>query len=151
MPRYIDADKLNKKKKYQFQTRGMPFPKSEWFIKADDLFDAPTADVVPKSEVENQKLEIWRLKGEVERLEKENEKLTINMNAYGLAAKRIAEQKSEVVREIFEEIEKFLSSNQSGEFRGDSIEWFDYFDLHLAEDIAELKKKYTEVENENKT
>lgn len=46
MPRYIDADKLNKKKKYSFQTQGMPFPKSEWFIKADDLFSAPTEDVV---------------------------------------------------------------------------------------------------------
>ena len=51
MPRYIDADKLNKKKKYSFQTQGMPFPKSEWFIKADDLFSAPTADVVPRDEV----------------------------------------------------------------------------------------------------
>ena len=46
MTRYIDADKLNKKKKYSFQTQGLPFPKSEWFIKADDLFSAPTADVV---------------------------------------------------------------------------------------------------------
>jgi hypothetical protein len=52
MARYIDADKLNKKKKYQFRTEGMPFPKSEWFIKADDLYSAPTADVVPRSEVE---------------------------------------------------------------------------------------------------
>lgn len=46
MPRYIDADKLNKKKKYSFQTQGGCFPKSEWFIKADDLFAAPTEDVV---------------------------------------------------------------------------------------------------------
>lgn len=40
--RLIDADKLNRKKKYQFQTQGGCFPKSEWFIKADDLFAAPT-------------------------------------------------------------------------------------------------------------
>lgn len=53
------------------------------------------------------------------------------------------EAKAEVAREIFKEIERLLSANQNGEFRGDSIEWFDYFDLHLAEDIAELKKKYT--------
>ena len=51
MPRYVDVDKLNKKKKYSFQTQGMPFPKSEWFIKADDLFSAPTADVVSRDEV----------------------------------------------------------------------------------------------------
>ena len=35
-------DKLNKKQKFIFQTKGGAFPKSEWFIKADDLFSAPT-------------------------------------------------------------------------------------------------------------
>ena len=54
---------------------------------------------------------------------------------------------SEVAREIFAEIENKLQANMSGEFRGDSVEWFDYFELHLAEDIAELKKKYTESED----
>lgn len=43
MTRLIDADKLNKKKKYSFQVEGGVFPKNEWFIKATDLFDAPTA------------------------------------------------------------------------------------------------------------
>lgn len=43
--RLIDADKLNNKKKYQFQTVFGIFPKSEWFIKVDDLRDAPT--VIP--------------------------------------------------------------------------------------------------------
>lgn len=42
--RLIDANKLNRKKKYLFETRGLPFPKSEWFIKADNLFNAPTID-----------------------------------------------------------------------------------------------------------
>lgn len=45
-PRYIDANKLNKKRKYSFQTQGGCFPKSEWFIKADDFFAAPDEDVV---------------------------------------------------------------------------------------------------------
>ena len=40
--RLIDADKLNKKKKYSFTTKGGAFPQNEWFIKADDLFSAPT-------------------------------------------------------------------------------------------------------------
>ena len=31
--RLIDADKLNRKKKYCFQTESGAFPKSEWFIK----------------------------------------------------------------------------------------------------------------------
>lgn len=42
--RLIDADKLNRKKKYVFQTQNGCFPKSEWFIKADDLFAAPTVN-----------------------------------------------------------------------------------------------------------
>ena len=55
----------------------------------------------------------------------------------------IKAEKIKVAREIFEEIEqRLLPSNMNGEFRGDSVEWFDYFDIHLAEDIAELKKKY---------
>jgi len=40
--RLIDADKLNRKKKYCFRTEHGTFPKSEWFIKADDLFSAQT-------------------------------------------------------------------------------------------------------------
>ena len=44
--RLIDANALNRKKKYSFQTVGGCFPKSEWFIKADDLFSAPTVDAV---------------------------------------------------------------------------------------------------------
>ena len=33
MPKYINADKLCKKKKYLFKTQTGAFPKSEWFIK----------------------------------------------------------------------------------------------------------------------
>lgn len=44
--RLIDADRLNKKKKYQFQTKGGCFPKAEWFLKLDDVFQAPTIDAV---------------------------------------------------------------------------------------------------------
>jgi hypothetical protein len=46
----IDRQKLNKKRKYCFQTQGGAFPKSEWFIKATDLFDAPT--IIPAEEGE---------------------------------------------------------------------------------------------------
>jgi hypothetical protein len=45
--RLIDADKLNQKKKYLFRVQGGAFPKSEYFIKADDLFAASTVDAVP--------------------------------------------------------------------------------------------------------
>ena len=53
MGRLVDADKLNKKKKYLFKTEGGTFPKSEWFIKADDLFSAPTVEAIPKADYEN--------------------------------------------------------------------------------------------------
>ena len=49
--RLIDADKLNKKKKYCFDVEGLPFSKSEWFIKASDLFSSPTVD--PSSGIVN--------------------------------------------------------------------------------------------------
>lgn len=44
--RLIDADRLNRKKKYQFQTKGGCFPKAEWFLKLDDVFRASTIDPV---------------------------------------------------------------------------------------------------------
>ena len=51
MPKYIDVDKLRKKKKYLFRTQTGAFPKSEWFIKADDLFSAPTVEAIPKDHI----------------------------------------------------------------------------------------------------
>jgi len=50
--RLIDADKLNRKKKYCFQTEHGAFLKSEWFIKADDLFSAQTIIEADKTESE---------------------------------------------------------------------------------------------------
>lgn len=82
----------------------------------------------------------------------EVERLQHILNCYALQYGTVTEQqevinkaKAEAAREIFKEIEnRLLPSNTSGEFRGDSVEWFDYYDLHLAEDIAELRKKYEE-------
>ena len=51
--RIIDADKLNRKKKYCFQIERGAFPKSEWFIKADDLFSAPTIIEADKAKSED--------------------------------------------------------------------------------------------------
>lgn len=63
-PRLIDANKLNKKKKYLFETRGLPFPKSEWFIKADDLFSAPSIDPETLPIVRQLREELARVKKE---------------------------------------------------------------------------------------
>lgn len=51
--RLVDADALNRKKKYLIKTENGVFPKSEWFIKANDLFAAKTivpADTAERSE-----------------------------------------------------------------------------------------------------
>lgn len=99
------------------------------------------------SGAEKQKLEIWRLQGEVERLEKENEKLTINMNAYGLAAKRLAEEKTEIFAEI-EEIAKIYTfpvvKNGVVEIAKEPFWCIE------PSDLAELKKKHTEGAQEEK-
>jgi hypothetical protein len=51
--RLIDADKLNRKKKHYFQTERGAFSKSDWFIKADALFSAPTIIEADKAESED--------------------------------------------------------------------------------------------------
>lgn len=77
-------------------------------------------------------------KSEIERLEKDNKKLTINMNAFGLTAIRQKEEKDALAREIFKEIEKlayrFMNDNH-------------YIFPDMVWDIDELKKKYTESED----
>lgn len=121
----------------------------------------PTADVVPKSDydavvsaVDNSTKEFLKLHDTYQEQKAEIERLNQILDSYALQYGTVTvkqavmdKAKAEVAREIFAEIEeRLLPSNTSGEYRGDSIEWFDYYDLHLAEDIAELKKKYTEGE-----
>lgn len=118
MPRHIDADNFRKTMIKRFGCIPCLTDYSEasrYDIPIDDALNlVPTADVVPKSEVADlqdalkcEKETNKHLGAEYIALMKENEKLTINMNAYGLAAKRIAEEKADVAREIFEEIEKY--------------------------------------------
>lgn len=80
-------------------------------------------DVVQKSEVE-------MLQGALKAEERHNE-LTMEM-----AKKALANAKSEVAREIFEEIEKIATAEGA----------YDYVSI---QEIAELKKKYTEQAVEN--
>ena len=87
------------------------------FASADEIGKLPTADVVPKSEVE--------------KLREINSLLTEAGQAW---QKRYDNAKAEVAREIFEEIEKALEKNK---FQGLSC---------LLNEFAELKKKYAEVE-----
>lgn len=106
------------------------------------ILNAPTADVVPRETVEQ--------------LQKENEALTINMNAFGLAAKRLKEEKDALAREIFEELEKKVKRSIAiylEEINKEHIKDTPLYDRcsgiifalrNLEDFLAELKKKYTE-------
>jgi predicted nuclease with TOPRIM domain len=86
------------------------------------------ADVVPKSEVEELSGKYEDLKLKYADLQKDKDELI----AWG------DDKKTEVAREIFEEIEKILPTNMTvnGTF----------YRLYLKDALAELKKKYTEGE-----
>lgn len=105
----------------------------------------PTADVVPKSEVE--------------RLEKKIQRLTNSMIAYGLGMVQQKEQNYELAKEIFEEIESDIEElvqdarNCQEEYQSPAAKSF----ITLCEGklsglgeakqvISQLKKKYTEGE-----
>ena len=165
MARYIDADSLYRRVKTHTNPYGKPTLDYKSGVKVLEMINQePTADVVPKSEVE---------------------RLTINMNAYGLTAKRLAEENESLeielenmrrnlgdaregwndaeceverltveleamrgaansykmhyenlAREIFEEIEKWLVNEYVPYIRG--------YSNSLSRNLAELKKKYTE-------
>ena len=51
---------------------------------------------------------------------------------------------SEVVKEIFEEIEKMLLDNHIGHYKTTVDTWCYNFNNEIISEIAELKKKYTE-------
>lgn len=131
--RPIDADKLNKKKKYLFQTKGMPFPKSEYFIKLDDLFSAPTLDVVPREEVDALQRRYDLAVAEREANAKALVDANIDLDAMRGAANSLKmhyeNAKQETAREIFEEIDTMC---------------VDLFGNFNHKRFAEFKEKYTE-------
>lgn len=137
MARYIDADAAEKQIVDYYDAQLQSFPSSKGEEKRlllgginygrNVVRDAPTADVVPKSEVE--------------RLER-----ILNSYAlqYGTAKDQqavIDKAKSEVAREIFEEIEKELDTFDGS--WANTVIATQYL-------IAELKKKYKEGANDQK-
>ena len=138
MPRYIDADKVMEE-----INRIGGHNLCEWeTIGVKALIDRqPTADVVPKSEVERlvdkwigeenltQDEKTLRLIEQLRDEAKRYERYYFN-HEYD---KLIAEAKAEVAREIFEEIEKYTELSIVG---GRLVYW---------NTLTELKKKYTEV------
>jgi hypothetical protein len=129
MARYIDADKFIERLKASpaFPNMGM----DGYFlldVVENLLKKFPTADVAPKSEVEE--------------LIRENESLAKTVNeASELIRKlrsKVDKSKTEVAREIFEEIESMLIRYTLEDGYGE------YISTDSVDEFAELKKKYTE-------
>ena len=131
MARYIDADNFRKTMIKRFGCVPCLTDYSEasrYDIPIDDALNlAPAAEVAPKSEVE------W--------LEKENARL-LSLSEYNRSVieQDITDAKSEVAREIFEEIAQIKKEYASGDIDGDTL----YVMLHL------LEKKYTEANHETR-
>lgn len=86
-------------------------------------------------------------KSEIERLEKDNKKLTINMNAFGLTAIRQKEEKDALAREIFEEIDNKLHDMAVEYHKAGHPEYFAVCEMVHHKVIRPVEKEYTESED----
>lgn len=93
MAEYISKDKLKRKKVYHFQTKGGAFPKSEPFVKLDDISNIPAADVVERSEYEKLRLVNLDLAETNKGLLAEHEQLEKLRSEIDAALKEIENQK----------------------------------------------------------
>lgn len=135
MTRYIDADALIKKlfpydvvnkKDYSINAKAV----------ADAIANMPTADVVPKSEVEELSGKYEDLKLKYADLQKDKDELI----AWG--GHITSAEKADVAREIFEDIQTALEYEY--------MSYLKAYDYTLLTKIEELKKKYT-GENDNES
>ena len=123
MARYIDADELRRRVKEKTNPYGKPTLDYESGVKVLNMIDnAPTADVVPKSEV------LLASDDAIRKL--------LELHAY--SNEQYEKIKTEVAREIFEEIEGTLIDSK---YIPDCAKFIDM------DRFAELKKKYTEEVN----
>ena len=143
MTRYIDADALIEEIA-RLANRSMvgeiDEPYLDWKTVVSKIYDAPTADVVPKSEVAK---EFTCFVGDPHRVE------------HCPYLDEIEKAKTDVAREIFEEIEEQIDrslsvitkilNSKSGRANGKTVllSKYDVF-IEAKKYIAELKKKYTE-------
>lgn len=143
MPRYIDAEKLLTNENIHFLPASCGKARGKTFVFVENLENAPTEDVVPRSEVEKAKQDVLR-----EVFEKLgvyiSQEVTIDLKEeaenYRQVIKEFAEieinrAKQEVAREIFEEIEKILKTHEKYLYCNPSL-------TYVYEMITNLKKKY---------
>ena len=152
MARYIDADALMEKCFAKLGDGQVLYR-----ISPQEIYDAPTADVVPKlyydasvkavDDIRKQFLELHdayqKQQAEIERLERICHSYALQYGTVTDQQKVIDKAKAEVAREIFEEIERLLREHSDYEILCDGKSLW-YYEESLGEDISELKKKYTE-------
>ena len=143
--RYIDADKLIKQmkdgkyveRKTYFQ-RGVNSAIDYWITEINHF---PTTDVVPKSEVEALEKELANAYRQLDEAGNFYCSFTKSKIQNCPIDDEVANAKQEVAREIFEEIEKLVISDNLEKYYGYPV--IAYSELGY----AELKKKYTESED----
>ena len=134
MARYIDAEALTDRMLERYndlcEEHGDYDHYTTGYGDAIDVIEnAPTADVVPNSEVE--------------RLEHILDSYALQYGTVTEQQEIIDEAKAEVAREIFEEISK--ASADWGCYCISAFKW-GYVTTDVSKTLAELKKKYTESE-----
>ena len=121
MARYIEGKALLNALKEERKKGNFVFT-AKWIKEIID--DLPTADVVPKSEVERLETELKAMRGAA--------------NSYKMHYEKA---KAEVAREIFEEMDNILDDYKLSE-RG--LRFIRDGELSIDQRYAELKKKYSE-------
>lgn len=141
MARYIDADKLCEALKSMASVQPT-FKQSTILGVVSSIENFPTADVVPRSEVDQWYHEYHVIKDELKRekmYHKETEKLADKYCA------ELQTAKAEVAAEIFEEIAFIVFDNT---FSRDEKTYFNA--ENIVRKIGKLKKKYTEEKKDEK-
>lgn len=145
MVRYIDCNKLAEMVEAKADTL---IEGKEAFLYVKKWLDLlPTADVVPRSEVEQAKREIAMLQAQIRRLKAYDEERDIALHQR-LAKEAEQEVAREIVAEIEQEIKLALDSNYKARNNNGYGEFGEYVNgkIHalrgIDDFIAELRKKY---------
>ena len=157
MARYIDADKLCEALKSMASVQPT-FKQSTILRVVSSIKNFPTADVVPKSEVENLELTLQGVMWSVDKWLDEKDydadpiKRAITMREKTLQI--VENAKSDVAREIFRDVKKAIKEEVRDYCRGfesmETPEMQEYYKtkqntaIYLYMKIDHLEKKYTE-------
>ena len=141
MARYIDADKLCEALKSMASVQP-PLKQSTILGVVSTVENYPTADVVPKSEVEELQSEIEELQAKVAKLRKENIELLVSKETdIYISMEKLVKVRTE--HPIFKAIEEKVAREIFEEIENNAFVYGVNFVISK-ETLADLKKKYTE-------